>query len=66
MGTSLVRWIFKGCPHCGGDLAYECGLDGWVWNCLLCAREFYPIPPLNPEPDDIESITIEDNESIVS
>ena len=33
--TVKVRWILKGCPHCGGDL-YS---DESSFICLQCGRE---------------------------
>jgi len=41
---NLVRWVFKGCQFCQGDLAYEIDLDGWVWRCIQCSRTIWPCP----------------------
>ena len=36
----MAKWRIHGCPKCGGDIAQEDGLDGVIWKCILCSREW--------------------------
>ena len=33
----MVRWKFKSCPRCMGDVFIDRDIDGWYEQCLLCA-----------------------------
>ena len=33
---NMVRWKFKSCPRCGGDMYLEVDTEGWFWDCVLC------------------------------
>ncbi len=32
----MVRWKFKKCPRCSGDLFLDREPDGWYEQCLQC------------------------------
>lgn len=31
-------WLMKACPHCGGDVYVDIGLDSYDVQCLQCSR----------------------------
>ena len=31
-------WLMKACPHCGGDVYVDKGLDSYETQCLQCSR----------------------------
>ena len=33
-----MKWVFKGCPHCGGDLFLDRGTE--YYECFQCGRSF--------------------------
>ncbi len=33
-----MRWLIKACPHCGGDVYLDEGLDSYEARCLQCSR----------------------------
>ena len=45
---SRVRWKFKSCPRCMGDIFIEGDIDGWYEQCLQCGwqREFESLAEL--------------------
>jgi len=39
----MVRWKFKSCPRCGGDLFIDREVDGLYEQCLQCGY-LHPLP----------------------
>ena len=33
----MVKWKFKSCPRCEGDIFIDSDLDGWYEQCLQCS-----------------------------
>ena len=33
----MMKWKFKSCPRCGGDVFMDKDQDGWYEQCLQCA-----------------------------
>jgi len=33
----MVKWRFKACPRCNGDVFIDSDIDGWYEQCLMCS-----------------------------
>ena len=65
---SMVRWKFKSCPRCSGDIFIEGDIDGWYEECLQCGwlREFESLAELEKSLSSQEEHKVNDKSCIES